>query len=114
MKPPAPAERDVLRAVLEYLTFRGFRVWRRNVGLTVAHHKGKSRVIRSGIRGQADITGYLKANGRHLECEVKREGKEPTSLQSQWLQQAHEEGCIAFWCDSVPAAEAELKRYGYG
>lgn len=113
MKPPVPAERHVLKATMDFLALRGFRVWRQNVGMMILEHKGIRRAVRAGIKGQADITGYHKGTGRRLEVEVKREGKEPSQVQAQWLQQCAEEGVIAFWCDSVPGCDAELRRYGY-
>jgi hypothetical protein len=47
--------------------FPGSRAWRNNA--VVANIEG--RVIRAGIKGQADITGILAPSGRRLEIEVK-------------------------------------------
>ena len=57
----------------------------------------------------ADIWGWQVMTGRHIEVEVKRPGIKPTALQEQWLQQARQAGCIAFWCDSMETALEALK-----
>ncbi|KKL66066.1 hypothetical protein LCGC14_2148690 [marine sediment metagenome] len=60
----------------------------------------------------ADIWGWEVLTGRHIEVEVKRRGVKPTALQEQWLQSARDGGSIAFWCDSMGMAEAELASGG--
>ena len=107
---PKVTESEVLIAVRDYLTLRGFRVERRNVAGVVQMAKGG--VMRVGHRGQADLTGYHRGTGRHLEVEIKRPGKIPTQEQQQWLQAAFECGCVAFWCSSTKQCEEELARQG--
>ena len=111
-KPPKPTEADVLKAVRDLLAARAFAVFRRNTGAVRATHKGKERLVRFSQPGMADLWGFHRPTGRHLEVEIKRHGKEPSLLQSVWLQEAFAAGCIAFWCDSVAMAEAELDRFG--
>ena len=62
-----------MRDILAYLGVRGIMAWRNNTGAMAipAGRGGKSRYVRFGVRGQADITGILK-NGIRLEIEVKR------------------------------------------
>lgn len=47
--------------------FPGSRAWRNNV--LVARIDG--RVLRAGLKGQADITGIAAPSGRRIEIEVK-------------------------------------------
>lgn len=56
---------EILLAIPE--RFPGSRAWRNNA--VVAAIDG--RVIRAGIKGQADITGIAAPSGRRIEIEVK-------------------------------------------
>ena len=105
---PGVRESDILLAVRDLLAMRGFKVWRQNAG----SHPVKGGFARLAPRGSSDLIGYHKGSGRALCVEVKRPGKKPSQEQQQWLQEAFEAGCVAFWCDSVAMAEAELRRYG--
>lgn len=108
---PAPLERDVSQAIADYFAVV-YRIvlHRRNTGAVKANYKGKARFIRFSEPGQSDRWGVQPKTGRHIEIEVKREGEVPTELQSEWLQRCREQGCIAFWADSVGMAEREYKR----
>ncbi len=91
-----PLERDIQRAILDYCAAHRIFVQRRNVaGMT----KIKDSYIRLGTRGQCDLWGIK--NGMHWECEVKRQGKEPTPEQWKWIHMCWEAGARAFWCDSL-------------
>lgn len=106
-------EADVLRAVSDYLAARGFHVERRNTGAMAGEYKGKQRFIRFSKPGQADLYGWDKRSGRHIEVEVKAPGKGPTAAQYVWLSRCSDEGAIAFWADSVDRAAMALTAFGY-
>ncbi len=108
---PPQREQDIQRAILSLLALRGFRVFRRNVAGVMKMASGG--FMKVGEKGQSDIYGWHRGTGRHIEVEVKRPGKEPNQLQRAYLDDAHMDGCIAFYADSVDMVEAELKRYGY-
>jgi len=102
MKPLPPArESDIQKAVMDYLSTQGFVVFRRNTGAMVGSYKGKSRLIRFSKPGMADLWGWDRKTGRHIEVEVKRPGERPSPEQEAWLSAAQRGGVIAFWCDSV-------------
>lgn len=107
VRPPAPLERDVQKAILDYLRTVGVLAWRVNVGAVAATHKGKRRFVRFGVPGQADIMGVLPG-GTAIMVEVKRPGKRPTAAQVAFLRQVQAVGACAFWADSVAVVEAVL------
>ena len=61
-------EADIQSLIMSYLDARRVFAWRQNTGTI----RKNGRVIRFGIKGQADITGILP-DGRRLEIEVKRD-----------------------------------------
>ena len=113
IKPKAMKESDILKAIMGLLAARGFRVFRRNVMGVIAVKGG---AIRLGQKGMADISGWEKGTGRHVEVEVKRPGGRTNlgraRLQKAWLAGAHEDGCIAFQTDSVSDCEKKLADFG--
>jgi len=68
MTPEKRIQNDILRT---FATRRDMRLWRANAG--VARHG--DRVVRYGIKGQADLPGIL-AGGRRLEIEIKATTKQ--------------------------------------
>ena len=63
-------ENSVTKQIIEYLTLRGFFVWRNNSGMR--------NKIRFGIKGSPDIIG-ITPKGRFIGVEVKS----PTGKQSE-------------------------------
>jgi len=107
-------EADVQRAVMQLLTLRGFRVFRRNVmGNLVLQGKHGSRVVKVGVKGQSDLYGWHRRTGRHFEIEVKAPGNKPTPDQAAWLASADADGALAFWTDSVSCTDQTLTHLGY-
>lgn len=68
-----PANRltaEILLAVSR--EFPDVKAWRSNVIAARAVGKdGRQRIVKAGIRGQADISGIVGPNGTRLEVEVK-------------------------------------------
>jgi len=98
-------EADVLRLVSDWLSLQGFHVERRNVGAI----RAGSRFVRFSRPGQADLYGWHRETGRHIEVEVKAPGKRPTPQQMAWLKVARSQGCISFWADSLEECQAVLR-----
>jgi len=111
LKLKGPRESDIQRAIMDYLAARGFRVFRRNVMGIVPMKKGG--VVRVGVKGQADLYGWFRYNGIHIEVEVKRPGGTLTPEQGAWLDNARADGAVAFVVDSVEECERQLKRFGF-
>ena len=107
-------ESDILKAIMDLLAARGFRVFRRNV-MGVIPVKGGA--IRLGQRGMADLYGWEIGTGRHIEVEVKKPGartdRKRALLQEIWIDRAYADGCIAFQADSVNGCEKKLADFGY-
>lgn len=115
--PPSIREQDVLRAIQDFLNYRGFRVRRRNVGGAFAMRLGREQFVRFSEPGAADLTGWEVGSGRAIEVEVKRPGARTHAkrqlLQQQWLDSAKRDGVIAFRASSVEEADARLAEFGY-
>ena len=114
---PSPLERDVQRAVLDYLNcIWDVSVWRQNSGAVVSEYKGRKRLTRFGKAGDPDLTG-IGPHGVRIDIEVKRQGKRPTLAQDARLIELSTMGGIAFWCDSVASCAeklaAEFERRGW-
>lgn len=115
---PAIREQDVLKAIRDYLRFRGFRIYRRNTGGAYAMRMGgREQFVRFSEPGAADLTGREIGTGRTIEVEVKQPGgrtnPQRQALQQQWLDLAKRDGCIAFRASSVQECEAAMETFGY-
>jgi len=87
-EPPASETRIrvAVHQALSDLEWRGRRacyVGRRNVGLF--RRRQDDTLIRIGVTGQADLTGFL-CTGRAFECEVKTKVGELSAEQVGWQQ----------------------------
>lgn len=108
---PKILERDVLKQCIEWLNYQnGTTVWRANVSAMAipAQNGSGRRFVRSGVKGQADITG-VSLGGRRVEIEVKAAGKKPMPHQSEWLNDMYAKGAIAYWADSLDMCIAKWK-----
>lgn len=104
-------EKDVQYIVLRWMnTLPNVRVWRRNVGAVVGTYKGRSRFMRFGEAGMADIEG-IGPDGVHIEVEIKAPGGKLSEAQLAWLVRCRQDGAFAFTSDSVDAAVVALRNY---
>lgn len=107
-------EGEILRSILDYCAAERIFVKRRNVGggkITVSK-EGKRSYVKFGKAGQSDLWGIIR--GRHVECECKRPGEEPTDIQRQWLQDCADAGALAFWCTSLDEFIEGIDSIRYG
>jgi len=109
-------EREIQAAILAFLrTVPGVCAWRNNVGAVKADYKGRTRFIRFGAPGLADIVGWITVSqtdgvhkagpfiryARFLAIEVKRPGTWPTNPQTLFLASVQQAGGIAILARSV-------------
>lgn len=76
------SESDLVQAILvEFGARPDLRIWRANV-LVAQDRNG--RVIRAGIKGQADISGIMRPSGRRIEIECKTSTGRQSKEQKRW------------------------------
>lgn len=106
-----PLERDVLKAVLKYLSHHQKVAWctRINAGGTSFSdgHGGQHFVRFNYKRGISDIIGQMK-DGRFLACEIKREGESLMDHQRDFLNEVLKNNGVAFVARSVHDAIAGI------
>jgi len=79
----ATKESGIVRAILEYLTLRGYVCKRNNSGMMFTKGQtGKTRGIKIGDAGWADIEG-ITPNGRYFGIEVKTPKGKLTPIQEE-------------------------------
>lgn len=106
---PSPLERDIQRAILEYLKLAGVVAVRVNSGAT----KVGDRYIRfNGTPGCSDILACLP-DGRFAAIEVKRPGGKPTPEQISFIESIQQCHGFAWVVQSVDDIRDNLKQHGY-
>jgi hypothetical protein len=98
-----PLEKVVQAKCDEVLRAHGCRVFRRNAGMMFGEHKGKGWAVKLGEPGAADLFGELP-DGRHFECEVKRDGERPRLDQVEFLRSMS----LAWWVDDADELDKML------
>ena len=98
-------QNEILRA---FGTKRWMRLWRANCGVA----QMGSRVVRFGVRGQADLTGILPG-GVRLEVEVKSDRGRQTEDQRNFQRMVERFGGVYVLARSVEDVERALERAGY-
>lgn len=100
-------ESHLVQAILrEFGALEGLRIWRANV-LVARDHTG--RVVRAGIKGQADISGIRLPGGQRVEIECKAGRRGQTDDQRRWQAMIEKHGglyILARHVDDVRAALA--------
>jgi hypothetical protein len=105
----------VQAAVLRYLALDPRVAWAERINSGAAWLPGKggrSRPVKFGFTGCADIIGQLK-NGRFLAIEVKRPSGTATAAQEAFIARVRNNGGVAGVVRSVDDLEALLLRSGY-
>ncbi len=118
---PVPLEKDIQRAILQYLALRGILAWRVNSGAVSGTYKGKQRFVRfNGAEGCSDIIGMIpgrlfdppRVGATFLAVEVKRPNQKPTEKQQRFLDMVSDAGAISFVARSVADVERALEAEG--
>jgi hypothetical protein len=113
-------ERDIQRACLDYLSYRGIFAWRNNNVGICDPRTGAFRF--HGLRGVSDILGIFPQTvdtvghgrqifGNFLAIEVKQPGKKPTADQQAFLDAISQRGGIGICVHSVEELEQALAAY---
>ena len=55
---PAPTEAQTQKAIMGYLAAKGVLCFRMNSGAVLASHNGKTRMVRYGVPGMADVLAF--------------------------------------------------------
>ena len=84
-------EKDVQKAVLQFLALKRVWAWRNNVGATVAEHAGKRRFFRFGSPGMPDIMAVLPS-GKVFHIECKSSTGKQSEAQLEWQKKAEDHG----------------------
>lgn len=92
------SEKQLCNAIVEFLNYSGCFCWRNNAGLIPVFDKyGKQRRIKVGRKGEPDIIGVRRKDGRFIGLEVKtpKRRKKVTLAQQLFLTRLQNYGAIA-------------------
>ena len=103
MKNMVEHERDIQRAILDYLSLKRIVAFRINSGAMKVGSAGNERYMRLAPRGTPDILGYTK-DGHFLAIEVKRKGGTVSTEQQEFIDGVNRAGgigLVAYSLDDV-------------
>lgn len=108
-----PLEKDIQKAILNYLEATHIFAWRNNTGAGFnTNPNGKKYFIRFSTKGAPDILGCLR-EGRLLAIEVKRPGGVASKDQEEFLGAITKLGGLAFVATSIDDVKRVFKANGY-
>ena len=95
---PYQKESELLVDALDWLFSHGVAAWRNNSGAVFIRNPltGKTRMVRMGIKGSADILGILPGSGKFLAAEAKVKRNRATKAQHEFLDAVRRAGGVAF------------------
>jgi hypothetical protein len=108
MKNKKIKESELQKMIIDYMRLKGHYVWKSGGGLFFSEYKGKTRAVRMGLRGCADIIGILKT-GHWFACECKTGYNKPTPEQLNFLSEIRSRGGLAIWVKSLDEVVKQLK-----
>lgn len=90
-------EKQLQKAIIEYLNYNGCFVWMVNAGKIRIGTGSNTRFFNGAPTGHSDIQGIHKKTGRFIAIEVKKPGKikNVTTYQSDFLNKIAMAGGIA-------------------
>lgn len=77
-----PSEKEIQKAIIDYLAIRGLFFWRNNTGAMMSEYKGRTRFMRFGSVGSPDI--FVLKNGHVHGLEVKGPKGKQSPSQKEW------------------------------
>ena len=91
-------EKEIVKAVLDYLHYRGIMAWRNNTGAFMSDNNGRRGFYKFGENGSGDIFA-VKDKFYAIEC--KRPGGIQSESQKIWQQRLTQAGGVYILCYSV-------------
>ena len=92
-----PYEKDIQKAIMQYLDMKGVIYWRSNTGAAKFKGKTKDYFVRFGEAGISDIIGIYPCSGRLMAIEVKRSKKHKLTVeQYNFLKNIKENNGVTF------------------
>jgi len=109
--PGTEKEGDIQRAILEYLSLKGYYSWRNYVG-PIVHGSGKDRRMSANpARGMPDIMGIMPdGTGRLFAIEVKTKKGIVSAHQKERILALNAAGALAFIARSLDDVVIMLER----
>ena len=104
IKQPVQTEHQIQQAVIEWLQYKKWFVWRHNSGMVRTVH---NTMVRMGVAGMPDV--FALKDGQLLGIEVKRPGKKPTDIQQRMMDDLTKYGAQCMVVTSTEDLEVKLK-----
>jgi hypothetical protein len=93
-------EKDVQKAVLEFLALKKIWAWRNNTGAFTGEYNGKKRFHRFGAVGSPDVFAVLPS-GKVMHIECKGDKGKLSPAQEEWQEKAVKHGHYYIVCRDV-------------
>ena len=99
-----------MNQIHDYLRYKGYMIWRINVGAARYERNGRSSFVRFGVPGMADLIGIMPKSGRFVAIEVKRPSaiKKVTRWQQEFLDQVNDAGGLGLVATCVEDLEGKV------
>jgi hypothetical protein len=98
-------ERELVKACMEYLSFKGYEVLRNNTGLFIFYGRdGRPRAVRTGVKGSPDIIA-CSPDGRFVAVECKAGKNKLTAYQKAFIERLKRKNAIVVVAYSVEDLE---------
>jgi len=102
-------EQQLVKVCMEYLQIKGFLVLRNNTGKIIINENGKTRAIKTGLSGSADIIA-CSPKGKFVAIECKSKKGKLTEKQREFLLKVSELGGISLVVRNV---DELINMFGY-
>jgi hypothetical protein len=110
----AVKESEIQKAILDYLAARHILAFRMQTGASVSEYKGKTRMVRYGTPGMADILAFpMRITWENegvipLWLEVKADNGKQSEMQKSFQAQVEDEGHVYAIVRSIEDVERIL------
>lgn len=99
------------QAIIRYLNYNGFVVWRNNNGAVYDVKRKVFRKNQTSLKGVFDIIGFRQSDGKHIEIEVKT-GKDKMSEEQLWhLTKLKASNCICLVVKDYDDFEQQFNKF---
>lgn len=87
-------EQQLVNNCLEFLKYKGIFAFRNNSGQIFLNDGKKTRVVRMGVKGAADILGIIPPDGKFVAIECKTKNGKLTEYQKNFGEEVKKRGGI--------------------